>query len=404
MSPKKRSSPSSKSPIRREETARAIGLYLHFPFCLSKCAYCDFTSAPIASLGGLPAARRYLNALNNELDLRAASAEFHGAAVDTIYLGGGTPTVLPTEWIAEVVSRARMRFRVAEDAEVTVEANPGTVDEAKMRALLAAGVTRVSLGVQSFSDSVLAVLGRCHSAAEAEAAIGAIRAAGCARLNLDLIYGVPSQSMDQWREALQRALAAKPEHISAYALSVEEGTPLAEAIGSGELPEIDQDLGGDMYQMAAEVLTGAGYADYEISNFALPGHECRHNRRYWAGDEYLGAGVSAHSYRGGWRWNNADSLPVYLDSLEQGLLPVARAEALSPRERVGELLILGLRREEGVTEAEVVERCGVGPREVLGDEIEGLCEQGLLSCSEGRLRLPPGEWLVSNEVLARFVT
>jgi oxygen-independent coproporphyrinogen-3 oxidase len=404
MSPRKHSSPSSRSPIRREETARAIGLYLHFPFCLSKCAYCDFTSAPIESLGGLPAARRYLSALNNELDLRAASAEFHSAAVDTIYLGGGTPTVLPAEWIAEVVSRARMRFCVAEDAEITVEANPGTVDEAKMRALLAAGVTRVSLGVQSFSDPVLAVLGRCHSAAEAEAAIGAIRAAGCASLNLDLIYGAPSQSMEEWREALQRALAARPEHISAYGLSVEEGTPLAEAIESGELPEIDQDLGGDMYQMAAEVLTGAGYAHYEISNFALPGRECRHNRRYWAGDEYLGAGVSAHSYRGGWRWNNADSLPVYLDWLEKGLLPVARAEALSPRERVGELLILGLRREEGVTEVELVEQCGIGPREVFGDEIDGLCEQGLLSYSEGRLRLPPGEWLISNEVLARFVT
>jgi oxygen-independent coproporphyrinogen-3 oxidase len=404
MSPRKPSSPSSRSRSRRGEAGGAIGLYLHFPFCLSKCAYCDFASAPIESLGGLPAGRSYLGALNNELDLRAASAEFHGAVVDSIYLGGGTPTVLPAEWIAEVVSRARMRFRVAEDAEITIEANPGTVDEAKMRALLAAGITRVSLGVQSFSDLVLAVLGRCHRAAEAEAAISAIRAAGCGNLNLDLIYGAPTQSMEQWQETLRQATAAKPEHISAYGLSLEEGTPLAAAIESGELPEIDQDLCGDMYQTAVEALAGAGYTHYEISNFAHPGRECRHNRRYWAGEEYLGAGVSAHSYRGGWRWNNADSLPVYLDWLEKGLLPVARAEALSPRERVGELLVLGLRREEGVVEAELAEKCGIGPREVFGDEIEGLCEQGLLSCDGGRLRLPPGEWLVSNEVLARLVT
>jgi len=381
-----------------------IGLYLHLPFCLSKCAYCDFASTPIEASGGLPAARRYLDALNIELDLRAASAEFHGARVDSIYFGGGTPTVLPAEWLAEMISRIRMRFVVAENAECTVEANPGTVDEAKVSAFLAAGINRISLGVQAFSDLVLHLLGRCHTAGEAADAIEAVRAAGCRNLNLDLICGVPTQSLADWQETLQQALSARPEHISAYGLSVEEGTPLAAAIESGDLPEVDQDLAGDMFEAAAAVLAGAGYAHYEISNFALPGFECRHNRRYWAGDEYLGLGASAHSYRAGVRWNNCRDAAVYASNVEAGLLPVARAERLTPRARMGELLMLGLRRLEGVSEAEVARRCGAAPGEVFGDEIRELSEWGLLIAKDGRLRMPQGKWLVSSEVLSYFIT
>ena len=393
-----------------------IGLYLHLPFCLSKCAYCDFASQPLGAAGGLPAARRYLEALHVELDLRAASAEFSGAQVETIYLGGGTPTVLPAEWQAELLTRVRYRFGVAEGAEVTVEANPGTVDRAKVAGLLAAGVNRVSLGVQSFSDDVLRTLGRVHDSADAVAAIEAVRAAGCLNLNLDLIYAAPGQSLAEWEETLGRAVEAGPEHISTYGLSVEEGTPLSAAIERGELDAPDDALYAEMYAMAGDLLTRAGSEHYEISSFARAvgdcdsmfqpaeaSWECRHNRRYWANHEYLGLGASAHSFRGGLRWNNLAEVEVYTERLEKGLLPVARAETLSPRSRVGEMLMLGLRRGEGVREDEIGERCGLAPRDAFGEEIEDLCQRGLLMSEGGRLWIERENWLISNEVLARFV-
>jgi len=400
MSPRKRSSRSSRS---RTELPGTIGLYLHLPFCVSKCAYCDFASLPLESAGGLPMARRYLDALGVELDLRAASPEFADAAVETIYLGGGTPTVLPADWLSGLLERVRRRFAVAEEVEVTVEANPGTVDEAKLAALVAAGVNRLSLGVQSFSDQVLRTLGRAHTAGDAEAAPAAARAAGFANLSFDLIHGVPGQSSRDWEETLQRALAAGPEHISCYGLSIEQGTPLAAGIEAGRLALAGEDQCADMYQSAVALLTAKGYHHYELSNFALPEQECRHNRRYWAGGEYLGVGVSAHSYRGGVRWNNTGSLPVYTEWLERGRLPAVRAELLSRRERVGEMLVLGLRCREGVAEQEIAEACGLSPREIFGKEIEELSDRGLLIAGDGRLRVPRRKWLVSNEVLSHFV-
>jgi len=380
-----------------------FGLYLHLPFCLRKCSYCDFASAALDEVGGPPAARRYLDALAVELDLRAASEEFFGAAAETVYLGGGTPTILPPEWLADLLTRLRCRFPFPADAEITIEANPGTVDREKLSALLAAGINRISLGVQSFSDDVLRTLGRAHDAAEARNAIAAARAVGCDNLNLDLIYGVPQQTRDDWRSTLENALESRPEHISTYALSVEPGTPLAREIAAERLPAPDDDLTADMYSLAAELLPEAGHLHYEISNFALPGRECRHNRRYWANAEYLGLGASAHSHRGGFRWNNVSDLGVYVEGLEKGVLPVERAEALSARERVGEMLILGLRRAEGVSEEQVAEQCGLAPRAVFAEEIEQLCEQGLLIAEQGILRLPRDRWLISNEVLAQFV-
>jgi oxygen-independent coproporphyrinogen-3 oxidase len=380
-----------------------LGLYLHFPFCLSKCAYCDFASSPLDAAGGLPLARRYVNALAVELDLRAATEEFFGATVDTIFLGGGTPTVLPVEWLTEVLARVKLRLRVPDDAEITVEANPGTVDEAKLSALRTAGCGRLSLGVQSFSDDSLALLGRAHTAAEAKEAIAATRAAGFDNLNLDLIYGLPGQAVEEWRGDVEEALEFGPEHISAYGLSLEPGTRLEQAVDSGRLPEPMDDSYAEMYHLAEEAFTAAGYEHYEISNYARPGRECRHNRKYWSGDEYLGLGSSAHSHRRGRRWNNSPASLVYCEWLERGRLPVARAEALSARARVGELLMLGLRCAEGVSEDDVTTRAGLRPSEVFGEEIARLCERGMLVAADGRLRMPREKWLVSNEALAEFV-
>lgn len=381
----------------------SVSVYVHVPFCLSKCRYCDFASEPLKEAGGLAAARRYVDALAIEMDLRAASAEFAGASVPTVYLGGGTPTVLPAEWLGEIMARLRMRFQVAPAAEITVEANPGTVSGGDIAALVTAGVNRISLGVQSFSDEVLRTLGRVHTAAEAGAAVEAARGAGCENLNLDLMYGVPRQSLEGWRETLRHAVELAPEHIATYALSVEPGTPLAGDIEGGRLPAPEDDLCADMYGAAGELVRGAGYEHYEISNFARAGRESRHNGRYWANGEYLGLGASAHSYRGGVRWNNVEDLELYVEWLERGRLPVAWAEGLSARERVGETLMLGLRRAEGVSEEEVAALCGVGPREAFSEEIEELCEEGLLIAEAGGLRIPREKWFISNEVLARFV-
>jgi len=272
-----------------------------------------------------------------------------------------------------------------------------------LAALREAGVTRISLGVQSLCDEVLLTLGRVHSAEEARAAMNLVREAGDMDLGVDLLYGVPRQSVEDWKRTLEEVTAGGAEHVSAYALSVEEGTPLSERIAEGKLPAPDDDLCAEMYETAREALSRAGYEHYEISNFARPGHECRHNRRYWAGDEYLGVGCSAHSHRGGVRWNNVSGPGVYTQWLERGVLPVARAERLTPERRVGELLMLGLRRAEGVGEEEVRAVCGVGPREVCGGKIEELCRMGLLSAGEGRLWIPRGKWIVSNEALSQLV-
>jgi len=400
VSPRKPSSPSSRS---RSSRGGAIGLYLHIPYCLRKCAYCDFASLSLDEAGGMNAARRYLDAVAVELDRRALSDEFLGCAVDTVYIGGGTPTILPPEWLAELLERLRLRFAFRPDAEVTVEANPGTVDEVKLRALLAAGVNRLSLGVQSFSDSVLQTLGRVHTAADAQDAMAAGRQAGCTNLSLDLMYGIPNQSPDDWRSTLETAVEAGPEHLSVYALSVEPETPLSAQIATGALLPPDDDVAADMYLLAQEVLGRAAFDHYEISNFAQPDMLCRHNRRYWAYDEYLGLGAAAHAFRGGVRWNNLPDPAVYTEWLERGRLPVARAEALSAREAAGEMLMLGLRRAEGISEREVRRRSGVAMAQAFAAEIARLREDGLLLVERGRFRIPREAWLVSNEVLSTFV-
>jgi oxygen-independent coproporphyrinogen-3 oxidase len=380
-----------------------LGLYLHLPYCLRKCAYCDFASLPLDEAGGLTVARRYMDAVAIELDRRALSDEFLGCELDTVYIGGGTPTVLPPEWLAELLDRLRLRFAFRPDAEVTVEANPGTVDEAKIAALLEAGVNRISLGVQSFADPILRTLGRIHSAAEAQHAIAAALSAGCTNLSLDLMYGIPNQSPAQWRSSLEIAVEAQPDHISVYALSVEPGTRLCEVIAAHALPPPDEDLAADMYLAAQELLGKAGFDHYEISNFAQPDRQCRHNRRYWAHDEYLGIGAASHTFRRGVRWNNLPDAAVYTQWLEAGQLPVARAEALSAREAAGEMLMLGLRRAEGVAERDVRRRTGVAVSQTFAAEIARLCEDGLLVVERGRLRIPREAWLVSNEVLSTFV-
>ena len=379
------------------------GLYVHIPFCRAKCAYCDFNS--YAGMEHLFAA--YTRALLLEAGI---AASLTSASAETLYVGGGTPTVLPAESLVQVITVCRGLFRLEPGAEVTVEANPGTVDEGYLRELVRAGVNRLSLGVQSFHDDELALLGRIHRAEEATQAVALARKAGFENVNVDLIYGIPGQSLARWRASLERALAMEPEHISLYCLTLEEGTPLFERIARGELPRPDDDLAADMYLLAEELLAGEGFRHYEISNWARPGFECRHNIRYWLNLPYIGLGAGAHSYHRGRRYHNVLHPAEYIRRMEKGKpegeMPpsVAEIEAISTETEMAETVILGLRLvEEGVTFERFAARFGRDLMEVYGREIRELLALGLLEVYERGIRLTPKGRLLGNEAFERFV-
>ncbi|TMG07911.1 MAG: radical SAM family heme chaperone HemW, partial [Chloroflexi bacterium] len=270
-----------------------LSLYVHIPFCTLKCSYCDFNSyAGIESL-----MRPFVDALCDEMLLWAPFLA--DRRVETVFFGGGTPSLLPIGEVNEVMSTMRGEFALAADAEISFEANPGTVDRDYLRGLLAAGVNRVSFGVQSFHDDELRALDRIHSAGEAEEAYRWAREASFERINLDLIYGLPEQPMERWQATLEQAIALGPEHLSLYALTVEEGTKLAHDIERGKAPGPDGDMQAAMYEWSCERLDRAGYRQYEISNWSRPGEECRHNIVYWWNGEWLGLGPGAHSHVGG---------------------------------------------------------------------------------------------------------
>jgi len=354
------------------------GLYVHVPFCLTRCGYCDFNA--YAGLGHL--AGRYVHALRREADLHAT--EWVGERFASIFLGGGTPTTLATSALEGLLDHLRVRFDVAPDPEVTVEANPDTVDEANLVALLDAGVTRLSMGAQSFDPSVLAALERVHSAESARCSLAGARTAGFTNVNLDLIYGANGETVDSWRRTLEETISLAPEHISAYALTIEPATPLGRKVAAGIVPPPDQDLQADMFELACELLAAAGHRHYEVSNWAKPGFECVHNLGYWERRPYLGIGAGAHSYRDGRRWWNLRPPEQYLAEVEADRLPVGGEERLTLEQERFEEVFLRLRTFEGVpaTEASVE-----------------LIEAGLLARSNGHVVPTERGMLVLNELV-----
>jgi putative oxygen-independent coproporphyrinogen III oxidase len=357
------------------------GLYVHVPFCLTRCGYCDFNA--YAGLGHL--AGRYVAALRREADLAAPA--WRGARVESVFFGGGTPTTLASRRLETVLRHLRGRFDVAPDAEVTVEANPDTVSRGSLEALRAAGFTRLSMGVQSFDPRVLAALERVHSADSARSAYAAARLAGYENVSLDLIYGADSESLSQWARTLEEAVALGPEHVSAYALTIEPATPLGWKVAQGLVPAPDADLQADMFSLACETLRGAGYEHYEISNWARPGFECRHNLVYWDRRPYLGLGAGAHSYRDDRRWWNLRPPGSYLEAVEAGGLPVGGEERLSRQDRALEEVFLRLRTRDGVPAADV-DPTRTAP----------YFENGLLAQRNGHLVLTERGMFLANEV------
>jgi len=318
------------------------GIYVHVPFCLTRCGYCDFNA--YAGLDHLQ--NRYIGALLREAEL--ASADWADEEFVSVFLGGGTPTTLEVADLKALLAHLRDRFAVASGAEVTIEANPDTVDREELEGLLDAGYARLSMGAQSFDPVVLAALERLHDPASVRRAMREARAAGYANVNLDLIYGAEGETPDSWETTLRETVDLGPEHVSAYALTVEPSTALGRKVARGEVPAPDPDLQADLFELGCLVLGEAGYAHYEVSNWAKPGFECVHNLGYWERRSYVGLGAGAHAYRDDRRWWNVRPPEEYLALVEAGTLPVGGEERLEPSDAYLEEVFLRLRILEGV--------------------------------------------------------
>jgi oxygen-independent coproporphyrinogen-3 oxidase len=380
----------------------AFSLYLHIPYCDSKCPYCDFNSYAAKQWPE----RAYADALIAEMAAAAAQPAWTGRVVQTIFFGGGTPSLFAPATIAELLATVRRLWPVADGAETTLEANPGTVDVAKLRGLRAAGINRISFGVQSFHDQHLKTLGRIHNAATAVAAIGAARAAGFDNLNLDLIFAVPGQTGEEWEADLATAVALAPEHISAYGLTYEEGTAFHAQRRSGALKPLAEEAEVSMFTRTRAVLAAHGYEAYEISNFARGGRVCAHNLNYWRAGAYLGVGAGAHSFADqpapGRRWGNEKSPVRYIDRATARGDARASEELLTPEQARGEFAFLGLRCSDGFAVADFAARFGCDPATAF-PHLAGLARDGLLRLADGRCRLTERGLLVADSVFATFL-
>lgn len=370
-------------------------LYVHVPFCAVKCGYCDFTSYVPEDSGALDA---YLEGLRTELDLR------HPAAPPpTIFLGGGTPTYLDPPRLRQLLEIVDRVAPLHGCVEVTMEANPESVTEEKLRLARRLGVNRLSLGAQSFDDRRLAFLDRPHDAAAIERAVAAARAAGFDNVSLDLIFGLPGQTLDDWRCDLEHALVLGPDHLSCYALTFEPGTRFTRLVRRGDLDPPSDEIQRDMLLFTRERLGAAGFTAYEISNFAGRGGPCLHNDRYWQQADYVGVGPGAASHRAGVRSTNLKALGAWLDRLRRGTPPVAETETLTPLQRAAEALWLGLRRSEGVDLTALSARLGFDVPARFAGVLEDLVRDGLIDRTATHIRCTPQGVLFADEAGARFL-
>jgi len=331
----------------------------------------------------------------------------------TIYLGGGTPSLLDLEQLAEILAASGRTFRIEEGSEITLEANPGTIDLPYLKGLRELGINRLSLGVQSFDEGMLRLLGRIHSAGEALEAYRMARRAGFSNVNLDLLYSLPTQTVGQWEDTLKSAILLEPDHLSLYPLTLEEGTPLASRVAKGELPLPDEDMAADMYVLAEEMLDAARYRHYEISNWAkvLPGCSCgelgylasRHNLTYWHNEPYLGFGAGAHSYFGAQRYYNVLSPAEYIVRVESDRSPMREVEEIDRTLEMAETMIMGLRLLEGIDRGVFQRRFGQDLLEIYGEEIGELVGLGLVEMEEERIKLTLRGRLLGNEVFERLL-
>lgn len=365
-------------------------LYIHIPFCIKKCSYCDFLSMPFDR----DLALRYTDALCRELELKKDLA----GSLKTVFFGGGTPTILSENCLAEIFDQIRKDFTIVPSAEITVEANPGTLTANKLNCLLERGVNRLSLGVQSFQDSELKTLGRIHSAEEAIRSADKIHAAGIGNFSLDLMYGIPGQSIKSWKDTLQQAVSLDPNHISAYELTPEKETELSESLKSGSLVMPEEELILAMSDFTVDFLTTAGYEQYEISNYAKPGYSCIHNINYWDRGEYLAAGAGAHGFIKGWRSSNTRDIRDYISQLHLSRIPEVQCNELSFDDELKEFIFLGLRKIEGICLLHSADR-NINLTEAASD----MAKEGFVEITDQHIRLTRKGRHIANTVIVQLL-
>jgi oxygen-independent coproporphyrinogen III oxidase len=374
----------------------AAGLYVHIPFCSSRCSYCDFATGLYQS----ELAERYVDALVEEI---RSSREVESRA-DTIYFGGGTPSLLAPSQLDRILCALHDHFEIDSSPEITLEINPGSVNAEKLREFQRLGINRASFGAQTFDDAELAKLGRSHTSADARKTFADLRSSGFSNVSFDLIAGLPGQTLAGWQRNIEIALELQPEHLSFYLLEVHSGTPLAEHIRRGIQPVPDDDLAGVMYEWMLEHAAKAGYEHYEISNLCRPGFHSRHNVKYWTGASYYGFGCSAHSYDGRTRrWSNHRDVLKYIELVESGASAVIDEQQLSEIDVQSEAVFLGMRLMQGINIRRYRELFGVDLRAEHAADLDRFHKAGLIEFAGDQIRLTRTGALLSNEVFAAFV-
>lgn len=376
-----------------------LGIYIHVPFCDVACRYCNFFF--VVRRGDLH--EGYVRAVRAELARWARDPRAAGRPIESIYLGGGTPSSLSGAQIAALLGDVRGLFPVVEGSEVTVEANPGSLHDAKLAEFRSAGVNRLSIGIQSFQDDELRMIWRTHTAEDAERSVLAARRAGFDNMNVDLMFAIPRQTMGRWEESIARAVALAPQHVSTYCLTVEEGTPLAAHVAAGRVPRAGEEVEREMYLRVMDLLETAGYAQYEISNFARPGRESRHNLACWRRGEYLGIGPGAHGFLDPERWGNVRDVEGYVRRIDSGEDAREMRETVTSAQARLEALWLGLRTREGLDLASFRDRFGEDLRETRQGVFREMAEGGLAAVGEGRVALTRTGRAVADELTRRLL-
>jgi oxygen-independent coproporphyrinogen-3 oxidase len=396
----------SQSFLAAKEPIQALldtaSLYLHIPFCHTRCHYCDFNTFA----GLLPLREPYVRALLTEIGLAGEMAKHPDGRQRrsrTVFLGGGTPSLLQVEQIERILAACFKSFAIDENAEITMEANPGTLNQEQLFGVRKTGINRLSMGAQSFDAGLLKTLGRIHTPEEIEQAVQYARRAGFSSINLDFMFGLPDQTMQHWQETLKRALEIRPEHLSLYSLIIEEGTPFHDWVDAGSITPGDEDLCADMYEYADDLLRQAGYINYEISNWALPDHQSHHNLTYWQNLPYIGMGTGAASSFAGRRFSNEREPTTYIQTLKKQRLPEVESEIVGHEQAMSETAFLGLRTAMGLHLATFETRFGQPFAQFAGDRLQRVDEAGLLEYKDGWLRLSTRGRLLGNEVFLRLL-
>ena len=371
------------------------GLYIHIPFCAKKCYYCDFPSYCNLKNRIAP----YIGAIKKEIQLIAG--KYPNIIVKTIFIGGGTPTYIDSKYIVEILNEVKKAFAIGNNAEISMEGNPGTFDLYKLIDYKEAGINRLSIGLQASQDRLLKKLGRIHTNKQFLQTFDNVKKLGFQNINIDLIFGLPDQSMDDWKETLKEVTSLKPSHLSCYSLIIEEGTPFYELYKRGEI-NINEDLEREMYYHTKEFLSGKGYNHYEISNFAKDGFQCIHNLIYWDVKPYIGIGSSAHSFFNNYRFSNFNSVEKYIKTLSSGILPVANNHKLTRKELIEEYVFLGLRKVRGISPKDFFNTFEEEIETVYGDVLNKLIGQGLIE-NRGNIFLTSKGLDFANYVFQSFL-